>query len=89
MALNLARNVIEDPPTTPEAVPQFHRYKSANAVEFVKFSYANIRRLDVNGPRTDLYNLTDKRYISQTAESGDQGIPGPGRQLIATLQHDS
>jgi len=38
--------------------------------------------------RLNLYNAFDKRYISQLAEGGGQGIPGAGRQLIATLRHD-
>lgn len=38
--------------------------------------------------RVNLYNAFDKRYISQLAEGGGQGIPGPGRQLIATIRHD-
>lgn len=38
--------------------------------------------------RLNLYNLGDKRTISQVAEGGGQGIPGPGRQLVATLRHD-
>lgn len=38
--------------------------------------------------RVNLYNAFDKRYISQVAEGGGQGIPGPGRQIIATLRHD-
>jgi catecholate siderophore receptor len=38
--------------------------------------------------RLNLYNALDKRYISQLAEGGGQGIPGAGRQLIATLRHD-
>lgn len=36
----------------------------------------------------NVYNVNNKRYISQTAEGGGQGIPGPGRQVIATLRHD-
>lgn len=38
--------------------------------------------------RLNLYNAFDKRYIQQLAEGGGQGIPGNGRQLIATLRHD-
>ena len=38
--------------------------------------------------RVNVYNVGDKRYISQIAEGGAQGIPGPGRQLVATLRHD-
>jgi len=38
--------------------------------------------------RLNLYNAFDKRYIGQMAEGGGQGIPGAGRQLIATLRHD-
>ena len=38
--------------------------------------------------RLNLFNAADKRYISQLAEGGAQGIPGKGRQLIATLRHD-
>lgn len=38
--------------------------------------------------RINLYNAADKRYISQVAEGGAQGIPGNGRQVIATLRHD-
>lgn len=38
--------------------------------------------------RLNLYNAFDKKYISQIAEGGAQGIPGKGRQLIATLRHD-
>ncbi|MDZ4279200.1 MAG: TonB-dependent siderophore receptor [Hydrogenophaga sp.] len=38
--------------------------------------------------RLNLYNAFDKRYIQQLAEGGGQGIPGSGRQLIATVRHD-
>ncbi|MDZ4051264.1 MAG: TonB-dependent siderophore receptor [Limnobacter sp.] len=38
--------------------------------------------------RLNLYNVFDERYISQLAEGGGQGIPGEGRQLIATLRYD-
>lgn len=38
--------------------------------------------------RLNLYNAFDKRYIQQLAEGGAQGIPGKGRQLIATLRYD-
>ena len=38
--------------------------------------------------RLNLFNAGDTRYISQLAEGGAQGIPGKGRQLIATLRHD-
>lgn len=38
--------------------------------------------------RVNLYNVGDKRYVSQIAEGGGQGIPGPGRQIVATLRHD-
>jgi catecholate siderophore receptor len=38
--------------------------------------------------RMNLMNADDERYISQLAEGGGQGIPGPGRQLVATLRYD-
>jgi catecholate siderophore receptor len=38
--------------------------------------------------RLNMYNAFDKRYIQQLAEGGGQGIPGSGRQLIATVRHD-
>jgi catecholate siderophore receptor len=38
--------------------------------------------------RLNLFNAANTRYISQLAEGGAQGIPGKGRQLIATLRHD-
>lgn len=38
--------------------------------------------------RLNLYNAFDKRYVQQLAEGGGQGIPGSGRQLIATVRHD-
>ncbi|WFE71119.1 TonB-dependent siderophore receptor [Halomonas sp. M1] len=38
--------------------------------------------------RVNAFNLTDKDYISQLAEGGAQGIPGPGRHAIATLRYD-
>ncbi|MEX0604732.1 MAG: TonB-dependent siderophore receptor [Marinobacter sp.] len=38
--------------------------------------------------RMNAFNLLDKEYISQVAEGGAQGIPGPGRHLIATLRYD-
>lgn len=50
---------------------------------YATYKFSSKTRLSIN-----LYNLADKRYISQTAEGGGQGIPGPGRQLIATLRHD-
>jgi catecholate siderophore receptor len=38
--------------------------------------------------RLNLFNAANTRYIAQLAEGGAQGIPGKGRQLIATLRHD-
>ncbi|WP_231362942.1 TonB-dependent siderophore receptor [Thioalkalivibrio sp. ALJ7] len=38
--------------------------------------------------RMNVYNLTDEDYISQLAEGGAQGIPGAGRQAIATFRYD-
>jgi catecholate siderophore receptor len=38
--------------------------------------------------RVNFNNVTDKRYISQLADGGSQGIPGRGRQVILTLRHD-
>lgn len=38
--------------------------------------------------RLNAFNLADKEYISQVAEGGSQGIPGPGRHLIATVRYD-
>lgn len=38
--------------------------------------------------RINAFNLADKAYISQLAEGGAQGIPGPGRHAIATLRYD-
>jgi len=38
--------------------------------------------------RMNAFNLLDKEYISQVAQGGAQGIPGPGRHLIATLRYD-
>ncbi|MGS2744612.1 TonB-dependent receptor [Halomonas sp. LS-001] len=38
--------------------------------------------------RVNAFNLADKEYISQLAEGGAQGIPGPGRHAIATLRYD-
>lgn len=38
--------------------------------------------------RLNMFNLADKEYISQLAEGGAQGIPGPGRHAIATLRYD-
>ena len=38
--------------------------------------------------RVNLYNALDARYIQQLAEGGGQGIPGNGRQMIATVRYD-
>ena len=38
--------------------------------------------------RLNVYNVADKAYLSQVAEGGGQGIPGRGRQVVATLRHD-
>ena len=38
--------------------------------------------------RLNLNNAFNKKYISQLAEGGAQGIPGKARQLIMTLRHD-
>ena len=38
--------------------------------------------------RLNLYNVADKGYLAQVAEGGAQGLPGRGRQLVATLRHD-
>jgi catecholate siderophore receptor len=46
-----------------------------------KFTPRTQLRLNVN-------NVADKRYISQLAEGGAQGIPGRGRQAMLTLRHD-
>lgn len=37
--------------------------------------------------RMNLFNASDKRYIAEIAEGGGQGIPGPGRQWVATLRY--
>lgn len=38
--------------------------------------------------RVNAFNIFDRDYISQMAEGGAQGIPGKGRQVIATLRYD-
>ena len=38
--------------------------------------------------RVNAFNIFDEEYISQMAEGGAQGIPGTGRQVIATLRYD-
>ncbi|MCL7930620.1 TonB-dependent receptor [Halomonas llamarensis] len=38
--------------------------------------------------RVNAFNLADEEYISQVAEGGAQGIPGPGRHVIASLRYD-
>jgi len=50
--------------------------------------YATYRFTSKTQLRLNLYNAFDKQYLSQVAEGGAQGIPGKGRQLIATLRHD-
>ena len=66
-------------PTMPDAFPQvIGTQVFGPAYKFTK---------DVQ-VRLNLYNVFDERYISQVAEGGGQGIPGEGRQLIATLRYD-
>lgn len=50
--------------------------------------YATYRFTRQTQLRLNVYNVGDKRYISQIAEGGGQGVPGPGRQVAATLRHD-
>lgn len=50
--------------------------------------YAAYRFTSKTQLRLNLLNAADKRYISQLAEGGGQGIPGSGRQLILTLRHE-
>lgn len=50
--------------------------------------YAAYRFTPKTQLRLNLHNVADKKYISQLAEGGGQGIPGKGRQAIPTLRHD-
>ncbi|MCA1926755.1 MAG: TonB-dependent siderophore receptor [Thiobacillus sp.] len=50
---------------------------------YAAYKFSKQTQLRLNG-----YNVTDKRYISQLAEGGGQGIPGRGRQYVLTLRHD-
>ncbi len=50
--------------------------------------YATWRFTPQTQLRLNIYNVADKAYLSQVAEGGGQGIPGRGRQLVATLRHD-
>lgn len=50
--------------------------------------YATWRLSKATSLRVNLYNVADEQTISQAAEGGGQGIPGRGRQLVATLRHD-
>jgi len=50
--------------------------------------YAAYRFTPKTQLRFNAFNVTDRKYISQLAEGGSQGIPGRGRQLVATLRHD-
>jgi catecholate siderophore receptor len=50
--------------------------------------YATWRLSDRLSLRMNAFNVADERYISQLAEGGGQGIPGPGRQLVGTLRYD-
>jgi catecholate siderophore receptor len=49
--------------------------------------YTTFRFTEQLALRVNLYNASDERYISQLAEGGGQGIPGPGRQLVGTLRY--
>ncbi|MEX2476355.1 TonB-dependent receptor [Marinobacter sp.] len=51
-------------------------------------AYATYRLTDQAQIRLNAFNVGDKEYISQMAEGGAQGIPGPGRQVVATLRYD-
>ncbi len=50
--------------------------------------YATWRFTPQTQLRLNVYNAADKAYLSQVAEGGGQGIPGRGRQVVATLRHD-
>ncbi len=50
--------------------------------------YGNYKLSAQTQIRVNVYNLADKDYLLQVAEGGGQGIPGRGRQLVATLRHD-
>ena len=50
--------------------------------------YATWRFSRATSLRVNLFNVADKAYIAQAAEGGAQGIPGRGRQLVATLRHE-
>jgi len=49
--------------------------------------YANWRFNEQTSLRLSAFNVGDERYISQLAEGGGQGIPGPGQQFVATLRY--
>lgn len=51
-------------------------------------AYASYRLTDQVQLRLNALNLFDKKYISQLAEGGAQGIPGAGRQIIGTIRYD-
>jgi catecholate siderophore receptor len=50
--------------------------------------YAQWRLLPSTRLQLNVYNVADERYLSQVAEGGAQGIPGPGRHAVLTLRHD-
>ncbi len=60
------------------SVPSYTVYDFNAAYKFTKQTQV----------RLNVLNVFDKRYISQLAEGGGQGIPGRGRQAIVTLRHD-
>ena len=50
--------------------------------------YTTYRLTDKAQIRINAFNIFDKKFISQLAEGGAQGIPGKGRHVIATLRYD-
>jgi catecholate siderophore receptor len=49
--------------------------------------YAAYRFTPALSLRLNLFNADDERYVAEIAEGGGQGIPGPGRQWVATLRY--
>ena len=54
---------------------------------FVADFYATYQLTPQAQLRLNVFNITDKKFISQLAEGGAQGIPGKGRHAIATFRY--
>ncbi|MCC5873976.1 MAG: TonB-dependent receptor [Gammaproteobacteria bacterium] len=81
---------VDDQTSAPEPIlDPVQRRQNVSIGSYTVVDLYSIYRFNENAQvRINAFNIFDKNYISQMAEGGAQGIPGSGRQLIATLRYD-